>query len=220
MMDFAALRERFVDNQVRPSEVTDRELVRALLSVPREIFAHPSERPFAYSDRELRMSDAAPHRRMMEPVQLARLLQMLPLAPSSKVMAIGCGTGYSAALLSRLAERVVAVEEDAGLAAAARDLLASLGAANVSVVEAGLAEGFPLDAPYDAILIEGSVEVVPDALIAQLKPEGALAVIERGERISRAMLYERIGERAAKWPQFEAWATPLPGFERRREFVF
>jgi protein-L-isoaspartate(D-aspartate) O-methyltransferase len=220
MTDFAALRQRLVENQIRPSEVTDRELVKAILAVPRELFVEPAERPFAYSDRELRISSAAPDRRMIDPVQLARLIQALPLDAAAKVMVIGCGSGYSAALLSRLAARVVAVEENPALAAAARENLPAVGAQNVLVVESRLTEGFPPEAPYDAILIDGAVEVVPDALIRQLRPEGALAVIEREERISRAMLYERIGDGATRWPQFEAWATALPGFERPREFVF
>jgi protein-L-isoaspartate(D-aspartate) O-methyltransferase len=220
MTDFAALRQRLVDNQIRPSEVTDRELVKAFLSVPREMFVAPAERPFAYSDRELRMSDAAPDRRMIDPVQLARLIQALPVGADSNVMVIGCGSGYSAAILASLVGRVVAVEEDAALAAAARENLSFLGAVNAQVVEAPLTEGFATEAPYDAILVDGAVEVVPPALVAQLRPDGALAAIERDERISRAMLYEQVGEGATKWPQFEAWATALPGFERRREFVF
>ena len=220
MMDFARLRQQFVDNQVRPSEVTDRELVNAILSVPREMFVEPSEQPFAYSDLEIPMSDAAPDRRMIDPVQLARLLQALSVNPESKVMVVGCGTGYSAALLARIAGSVVAVEENEQLAARAADNLRLLGAANARVVRASLAEGCPGEAPYDAILVDGAVEVVPEALIGQLKPGGQLAVIEREERISRAMLYERFDEGASKWPQFEAWATLLPGFERPREFVF
>ena len=93
-------------------------------------------------------------------------------------------------------------------------------AANVAVVQARLTDGYPAEAPYDGILVDGAVEYVPDALIRQLKPGGLLAVIERGERVSRAMLYERVGEDAARRPLFDAWAPLLPGFERKREFVF
>lgn len=220
MTDFARLRQQFVDNQIRPSEITDRELVQAILAVPREIFLGPAEQPFAYSDLELPMSPGAAGRRMIDPVQLARLLQVLSVGREFNVMVIGCGTGYSAALLSRLAGRVIAVEEHQELAAAAAANLRSLGAANAKVVQAKLTEGHPEEAPYDAILVDGGAELVPDSLIAQLKPGGQLAVIERQEGISRAMLYERFGEGASKWPQFEAWATLLPGFEKRREFVF
>ncbi len=88
------------------------------------------------------------------------------------------------------------------------------------MVEGKLTEGWPGEAPYDAILLDGAVELVPDGLIGQLRPGGMLAAIVRLERVSRAMLYERVGDEATKWPQFEAWAAALPGFERKREFVF
>jgi protein-L-isoaspartate(D-aspartate) O-methyltransferase len=135
-------------------------------------------------------------------------------------MVIGCGSGYSAAILARLAGRVVAVEEDEGLAQQARRNFEALGASNVVVISAPLVGGCAAEAPYEAVLVDGAVEVLPDALFQQLKPGGVLAVIERDERLSRAMLYERIGGDAAKWPLFEAWAALLPGFERKREFVF
>ncbi len=220
MMDYTRLRQQFVDNQIRPSEITNRELVQAILAVPREIFVEPAEQPFAYSDLELPMSSAAPDRRMIDPVQLARLLQALSIGREAKVMVIGCGTGYSAALLARIAGSVVAIEEHEQLAAAAQENLRSIGAANVKVVRSKLADGYPDEAPYDAIVMDGAVEFVPEGVLAQLAPAGQLVVIERQERISRAMLYERLRAGASKWPLFEAWATSLPGFARRREFVF
>lgn len=220
MTDFSALRQRMVDNQIRTSEVTDRNVIRAFLSVPRELFAEPAEWPFAYADRELRMSASASDRRMMDPVRLARLIHALPRGPQTKAMVVGCGTGYAAAILSQLVGSVVAVEEDKSLASLARENLAKLGAGNVTVVEAKLAAGYPAGAPFDAILVEGAVEVLPDALPAQLAPGGMLAVVERDGSVGRAMLYERAGGDATKWPLFDAWATVLPGFERRPEFVF
>jgi protein-L-isoaspartate(D-aspartate) O-methyltransferase len=221
MVDFATLRQRMVDNQIRTGGVTQRELIKALLDVPREGFVASAEQPFAYADRELKLP-ASPgvDRRMMPPAQLARLIQTLPLGPNAHVMALGCGTGYSAAILGRLAGTVVAVEEDATLAATAQARLQALEAANITVVEARLTEGYPAEAPYEAILVDGAVEVLPERLLAQLRPEGSLAVIERGEGVSRAMLYGRVGGEAAKWPQFDAWAPLLPGFARKREFVF
>jgi protein-L-isoaspartate(D-aspartate) O-methyltransferase len=210
-----------VDNQIRPSEITEHELIRAFREVPREMFVQPADRPFAYSDLELRLpASAGSDRRMIDPIQLARLIQILQLSPSSKAMVIGCGTGYSAAIAARLAGRVIAVEEDPALAAIARENLSSLGSANATVVEGKLSEGHRGEAPYEAVLVDGAVEFVPEEWIAQLRPEGRLTVIERQERISRAMLYKRIGSEAARWPQFEAWASLLPGFERKREFVF
>lgn len=220
MPDFGALRQRMVDNQIRPNAVTDPDVIQAFLMLPREAFVAEAERPFAYADRELVMSPDAPQRRTLIPVQLARLLQALPLGPEAKALVVGCGSGLSAVLLSPLAGSVVALDEDAGLAAMARERLAGLGAANVTVVEGKLTEGWAAESPYDAILVDGAVEVVPDGLIGQLRSGGILAAIVRLERISRAMLFERVGDDATRWPQFEAWATLLPGFERKPEFVF
>jgi protein-L-isoaspartate(D-aspartate) O-methyltransferase len=135
-------------------------------------------------------------------------------------MVVGCGSGYSAAAMAQLAGKVVAVEEDPALAAMARRMLAEVGAANVSVVEGKLRDGAPAEAPFDAILVDGAVEEVPDSLVAQLKPFGTLTGIERGERISRAVLYERLDSDASRRPMFEAWAALLPGFERPHVFVF
>ncbi len=220
MTDFAALRQRMVDNQLRPSEVTDRDVLDAFQTVPRERFVPADQRPFAYADRDLVMDEAVPGRRMMEPVRLARLINALPLGPEAKVMVVGGGTGYSAAILSRLAASVVVVEGDAALANKARSGLADVGATNVTVVEAKLTDGCPSAGPYDAILVDGSVEVAPDSLVKQLATGGMLATIERDERVSRATLYERVGDSVTQWPRFDAWAAVLPGFERKREFVF
>jgi protein-L-isoaspartate(D-aspartate) O-methyltransferase len=220
MTDFAVLRERMVDNQIRPGAVTDHAIIRAFLEIPRELFTDPAERVFAYADPEVMMSAAAPGRRLMAPVLLARLLQGLQLEPSAKLMVVACGSGYSAAIASRLAATVVGVEEEPALADLARDCLQKLAVANVEIAQAKHTSGYPAGAPYDAVLIDGSVEEVPQALVNQLKPLGRLAAVRREERISRAMIFERAGEGITGWPLLEAWASPLPGFERPREFVF
>jgi protein-L-isoaspartate(D-aspartate) O-methyltransferase len=220
MTDFAVLRERMVDNQIRPGAVTDHAVIRAFLEIPRELFTDPAERAFAYADREVKMSASAPARRMMAPVLLARLLQGLQLEDSAKLMVIACGTGYSAAIASRLAATVVGVEEEPALADLARDCLQGLSIRNARIVQAKHTAGYPAAAPCDAMLIDGSVEEIPQALVDQLKPQGRLAAVRREERISRAMIFERAGESVTGWPLLEAWATPLPGFERPREFVF
>jgi protein-L-isoaspartate(D-aspartate) O-methyltransferase len=217
--DFAALRQRMVDNQLRPSEVTDHAVIRAFLSVPREKFVAPEERPFAYADRDLRLAGAR-HRGLMAPVQLARLVQLLPRTPATRLLVVGCGSGYAAAILTRLVGMVVGVEEDERLAALAAETLAELGVGNFVLCLGDLEAGCEAHAPYDGMLVDGSIEVFPDALRVQLAPGGVAVGVERGERISRAMLWERVGDDPARWPQFEAWAPPLPGFLRKREFVF
>lgn len=220
MLDFEALRQRMVDNQIRPSEVTDLDLIRAFLEVPLERFVAPREQAFAYSDREVAMSPDAPGRRMLQPAQLARLIQALPLGGEATAMVIGCGSGYSAVILARLARHVIAVEEDEALLSLARDRQRELGVENLLVLQGRLVLGHAAEAPYDAILLGGGVEFVPDAIIDQLKSEGALTAIERNGGVSRAMLYARAGGRATRWPLFEASTGLLPGFERKPEFVF
>jgi len=221
MTDFALLRQRMVDNQLRTSEVTDRRVIAAFLEVPRENFVEPAEQPFAYADRELKVADSAPERRMMVPVTLARLSQALLDAGDDRgALVVGCGSGYSAAIMARLFADVVAVEEDRALAERARETLQGLGIGNVTVAEGRLVDGAPQGRRYDAILVDGSVEVMHPPILAQLKSGGLLSTVERDERVSRALLYERIGEETSKWPLFDAWAPPLPGFARRREFVF
>ena len=219
MHDFAALRQLMVDNQIRPGSVSDYEVIKAFLAVPREEFVSPADRPFAYADRELALPASAGTRRtIMPPVQLARLVQALPLTETTRALIVGCGTGYSAAIVAHLAGAVIALEEDPALVAQARALLQSL--PNVAVVTGKLADGYPVEAPYDAMLVDGTIEVLPGSLVTQLKPGGLLAAIERDDRVSRAKLYERVGTEAAGWPLFDAWSGLLPGFARPREFVF
>lgn len=220
MDDFALLRQRMVDNQIRPSEVTDHQLIQAFLSIPRENFVAPDQRPFAYADRDLPLTPWAPGRRMMPPVHIARLVQTLEIKPGGRALVVAAGTGYSAAILARIGAVVVALEEDEALAAAAREILVGVGADPVRVVNGPHVRGHADDAPYDAILIDGAIEVLPEAIAEQLAPDGRLATIERDDRVSRAMLYERVGDDVTKWPLFDAWLDVLPGFERAREFVF
>jgi protein-L-isoaspartate(D-aspartate) O-methyltransferase len=219
MTDFSTLRQRMVDNQIRTSEVTDRAVLDAFLSMPREIFVEAGARPFAYGDVEVRMSPASA-RRMTDPVRQARLIQALPRGGNIRAMVVACGSGYSAAILARLVGSVVAIEEDRALAALARGNLAACGAQNVTVFEAGLADGHPQGAPYGAILVDGAVEVMPASLLSQLAPGGALVTVERNGAVSRAVLYERVGDETTKWPLLDAWAPILPGFERRPTFAF
>jgi protein-L-isoaspartate(D-aspartate) O-methyltransferase len=180
-----------VDNQIRPSEVSDHTVLAAFLDVPREFFVAPDEVPFAYADRPLRMTDTAAQRTMIEPVVLARLIQALPRGPEVKAMVPACGSGYSTAILSRLVGTVVAVESDATLRTKAAETLNALGVESVSIIDGVPAEGYPPQGPYDAILLEGALEIEPRPLILQLSEQGALATIQRTDRISRATILRR-----------------------------
>jgi protein-L-isoaspartate(D-aspartate) O-methyltransferase len=192
-----------------------------MLELPRERFVPAERAALAYLDGDLAVSPAGrPARHLLEPMVLAKLVQALELEAGDRVLDVGCATGYSAALLARLAGEVVALEEDAELAAAARRALGELGLANVEVVTGPLRDGAPARGPYDAVLLQGAVEVVPEHLFAQLKDEGRLAAVVQSGPIGRAMLHVRAAGVVSRRPLFDAGAAPLPGFEAPRGFVF
>jgi protein-L-isoaspartate(D-aspartate) O-methyltransferase len=217
MIDQATARWRMVESQLRPNDVTDRRIVNAMGAVPRERFVDPSRAELAYLD------DAAPApgntRRLASPTAFARLVQLADIQPADRVLDVGCASGYSTAILARLAGEVVALEEDAGLAAIAGDNLRALGLANVRVIKGGpdAARG---QGPFDAIVIEGSVEVVPDGLLQLLAENGRLVAVVRERGQSRANVFVRSGGRVAGRAEFDAVMPPLPGYERPAGFQF
>ena len=170
MVDTALQRTNMVESQVRPSDVSDRRVVRAMLAVKRETFLPPDLQPVAYMDGELRLKGSnGGARSLLEPRTLARLLQLAAIGDNAAVLDVGAASGYTAAVLARIAGRVVALEEDAGLAEAATRNLAAAGVGNVKVVTGSLAAGAADQGPFDAIIIEGAVDDVPAALLDQLK---------------------------------------------------
>jgi len=218
MTDNETLRQRMVDSQVRTWDVTDRYLIDAFLEIPRERFVTGSQLPFAYSDMELPVDGSG--RVLLAPALLGRMIQALEIEKSDVVMDLGCGRGYSSALLGHLAEAVVAVEPDEDLRHAAEANMAALKIDNVAVVEGSLTEGYPSEGPYDAILIAAGAEVVPDALFEQLAEDGRLAVVERNGEFGRAKIFTRAGGHVSGRAVVDAAAPVLPGFQRKREFVF
>jgi protein-L-isoaspartate(D-aspartate) O-methyltransferase len=223
MIDFTQLRRTMVDGQIRVNDVTDPRIIDAMLELPRERFVPEARASLAYLDEDPLVREAAagrPARYLIEPMAFAKLVQALDLAAGDSVLDVGCATGYSAAVLGRLAGRVIALEQDEELAARARRLLAELGTGNVEVVTGPLAAGAPGKGPYDAILLNGSVEVVPEALFAQLADGGRLGAVVRSGPMGRAILHVRIGGAVSKRPLFDATIPPLPGFAAPRQFVF
>jgi protein-L-isoaspartate(D-aspartate) O-methyltransferase len=216
-MDYAAARQHMIDSQVRTSKVTDPEVISALASVPRERFVAEAYRKLAYIDRPIPIGAG---RRMPEPMVLARLLQSTQPKPTENVLVVGAGTGYSAAVVARLVARVVALESDATLAANARASLAAVDVKNVTVVEGPLTAGWAAEAPYNLILIDGSVEVVPDALTAQLAEFGRLATVVVDRGVGRGTLFLKADGVVSRRSIFDADAEPLPGFAAPPRFVF
>lgn len=218
MKDYAAPRHRMVEGQLRTNEVTDPRLIEAIGTIPRERFVPERFRGVAYVDEDLEIT---PGRYLMEPMVLARLLQAAEPKPEDVALEIGCGTGYAAVLLGQLVSTVVALECDPGLAAQADKLVAELGTGNVAVVRGRLAEGYPKQAPYDVILVSGSIPDVPQALTRQLADGGRLlAVVRRPGEVGRATLFARRHGIVSSWVLFDAAVPPLPGFEAGPRFVF
>lgn len=217
MTDFAAARRHMVDGQVRTADVTDLRIQAAMLEIPRENFAPPALAPLAYLDLDLPVGEEG-SRRLLKPMVLAKLIHAADVAPSDRVLDVGCATGYGAAVLARIASQVVALEVDAGLAQAARSALA--GRHNVSLVTGPLTAGWPQGAPYDVILLEGATEVVPQAFLDQLKNGGRLVCVLSNGPGAKAMLYCRSGDELGGRPIFDANAAVLPGFAKAPVFAF
>ena len=211
-------RRKMVDNQLRANKVTDEAVLEAMGRLPRERFVPERYAGLAYVDEDLPLGGG---RYMMEPMVLARLAQALEIESDFMVLVAGCGLGYSAAMLASLGGTVVATEEDADLAAKANDILNDLGVDNAVVLEAGLVDGYPKQAPYDAIFIDGAVPEIPQSLVRQLSPKGRMAMVLKQERnMGRAVLAERFGDSLAERPLFDCGTPLLPGFEREKDFIF
>ncbi len=221
MPGFSTARQKMVDGQVRPSDVTDIRILDAMLAVPREAFVPANQRALAYLDLDLDVSDGASAKRyLIKPVVTAKLLQAAEIKQGDNVLVVGCATGYAAAIVAKLAGQVTATESDPSLAAKASDVLAGLGLANITVRMAAAAEGDPANAPYDAIVINGATEIVPDRLYGQLKEGGRLVGVFATTQPPRAAIVTRshgdFGNRAL----FDAAVPVLPGLERLPAFVF
>jgi protein-L-isoaspartate(D-aspartate) O-methyltransferase len=223
MTDFATMRRMMVDGQVRPSDITDSQLIDAMMDVPREAFLPAARANLAYLDQDLTVGGAGEGgavRRLLKPMVLAKLIQALDLQDTDRVLDVGCLTGYSSAILGRLSAGVTALEEDTFLVSEARAALAKVGASNVTVVQGRLTGGYPGNAPYDAILVNGAVEHPPEPLFRQLREGGRLVCIQGTGPATKAVLYRLdLGDIGGR-PIFDATAPVLPGFAAAPAFVF
>lgn len=208
--DFAAARAAMVECQLRPEGVTDAAVVDAMGSVPREMFVPPEARPLAYVDRAVRIGEG---RFLPAPAVLGSLLTQMLLRPGQRALVVGAGTGYSAAVLQKIGLTVTALESSAALAKQAREN-------DIEVVEGPLEAGWSKSAPYDQILIDGAVEYVPDAIIAQLANGGRLgtALVDRG--VTRLIVGRKAGGAFGFLSLSDAGVPALPGFARPKAFTF
>jgi protein-L-isoaspartate(D-aspartate) O-methyltransferase len=216
-MDFALARVRMIESQIRPNGVTDQRTIQAMAGIPRENFVPPHRRSLAYMDEDVEISSKhhARPRVLLEPMTLARLIQLLDLEADETVLDVGCGTGYSTAVLAHVAKTVVALECDLDLARQAMENLAGLGLANARVMTGTLKTGWLAEAPFDAILVNGRVPAPPLELLAQLKEHGRLSAVLGENDMGQGALFTRNGALSVRYA-FDAGVSCLPGFELSR----
>ena len=220
--DYSAARNNMVDGQIRPNRVTDPRVLDAMRSLPREQFVPPHLAALAYVDEDLPLGGG---RYLVEPLVTARLVQMARLRGGDRVLVVAAGTGYGAAVAAACGAEVTALEESEPLMAIALRVLPRV-APSVRLVDGRLAAGLPSDGPWDAVIIEGAVSVIPDAYAAQMKPGGRLVTVLAPTGVSggRAVLAEPVGtgagQRLRSREMFDCNTPLLPGLSPAPSFVF
>lgn len=216
MIDFAQLRTTMVDTQIRPSDVTKYPIIEAMLNVPREAFVPDDKRAEAYVGEHVALGGG---RVVLDPRVLSKMLDVLDIQKDELVLDLGCGLGYSSAVMARMAEAVIAVEEDEEVSAQAQTRLSEAGADNVVVETGTLAAGAAQHGPYDVVIVQGGVETLPDEILSQVKEngricaiflEGNLGIVRVGYKIDGDVTWRMV---------FNATAPLLNGFENKSEFV-
>lgn len=205
-----------VNTQVRPSDVTKFPIIDAMLDVKRELFVPSDKREAAYVGENIVLSDT---RVILEPRSFAKLLDALNVQPTEVVLDLGCGLGYSTAVLAQVAEFVVGVEADESMATEAQATLSQEGIDNAAVLAGPLAEGAAKSGPYDVIILEGSAETVPDALLVQLKEGGRIGCLFAEGALGVARVGYKLDGRINWRDFFNAGAPVLEGFSKERAFA-
>lgn len=217
-MDFAIARRNMVECQLRTNRVTTPQILAAMGELPRERFVPEEWQAVAYVDEDIPISNG---RNIMEPMVLGRMLEAVAVQISDVVLVVGCGTGYAAAVIARMASTVFALEYDRELSTKASNELTNLALDNAVVIVGPIDRGYPDQGPYDVILIDGAVVEVPQAIIDQLGEGGRLvAVIGAAESIGQATLFHRRDNIVSERTLFDASVPTLPGFNSKTGFVF
>ncbi|UWR27378.1 protein-L-isoaspartate O-methyltransferase [Sulfitobacter sp. S223] len=216
MTDFSKRRTMMVDTQVRPSDVTKFPIIEAMLHVAREDFVPAVQREAAYVGENI---DLGQGRALLEPRSLAKMLDALAIESDELVLNVGCNLGYSTAVIARMAQAVVAVEQDEDMAREAQDALMAAGADNAVVHQGLLVDGAPQHGPYDVIVLEGGVSDVPTAITDQLKEGGRIAALFMQNAFGEARIGYKRGGKISWRLAFNASAPVLPGFEKEMSFT-
>jgi protein-L-isoaspartate(D-aspartate) O-methyltransferase len=221
-MNYEQARFNMIEQQIRPWEVLDSQVLALLAVIKREDFVPTAYKALAFADMEIPLaSPQQPGQCMLSPKVEARILQDLALQKHERVLEIGTGSGYMAALLGHRAQQVVSLEIDAALAQTARGNLQKAGIYNAEVRTANGADDHQSHDLFDAIVLSGSVAEVPARLLALLKVGGRMSAIVGDEPVMRATLVTRVGD--AAWRTTQAWDTVAPrllGFAEPSKFSF
>jgi protein-L-isoaspartate(D-aspartate) O-methyltransferase len=217
-MDYAAARYKMVQNQIRANRVTDPLVIAAMSELPRECFVPEALRGLAYVDQDLPLGEG---RYLIEPLATALLVQAAEIDVGDVALDVGCGRGYTSAIMANIASTVVALESDPKLAAVAADTLAELGLSAATVVVGALDRGWPAQAPYDVIVFSGAIAAVPSAIAEQLAEGGRMVAVIASERgMGCGTLFLRCGGTMSRRPLFDSAIPLLPGFAPQPMFRF
>lgn len=217
-MDTVQARTNMVENQLRTNRIDDPAVLAAMGAVPREVFLPKALRGVAYADEDLTLPDG---RFLIEPLVFARLLQAAEISRDKVVLVVGCDTGYAAAVASKLAATVIVVQRSEEQAARVQPILDQVEADNVvTSVHADPVGGDPDQAPFDAIMMIGAVDAVPDTLIDQLNDDGRLVAVEGRGRVGKGVVVTKIHGSPAKRALFDAHVPNLQGVKPAVDFAF
>lgn len=209
-----------VESQVRPTDVTDTAILSAMFEIPREEFVPAEWRALAYIDEDIEIAEGRPGRFLMQASTFAKLIQLAEIHASDLVLDVGCGSGYSTAVLAHVAGFVVALDNDQALVAEAERNLSALGCENVTVVEGPLPAGHAAQAPYDVIVVEGAIDDISPTLLEQLKDGGRLVAVIGEGNAGRATLWRKESGQISSLGVFNAAVRPLVEFRREPVFEF
>jgi len=217
MTDYKTARTAMVDCQIRPSDVTKYPIIEAFLTTPREAYVPPGKRPVAYAGEHIALNNG---RVLLDARTFAKMLDALNVQRNELVLDLGCGLGYSTAILAAMAEAVVAVESDTDMAAEASATLSDQSVDNAFVTSGDLTKGNAKNGPYDVIILQGAVEEIPDTLIDQLKDGGRICAIFRNGNYGECRIGYKSHQKLSWRAVFNASAPLIYGFETKPEFKF
>jgi protein-L-isoaspartate(D-aspartate) O-methyltransferase len=217
-MDYTRARLNMVENQLRPHQIDDPRLLAAMREVPRELFLPKSLRGVAYADEDLLLPTGG---HLIEPLALARMIQVAEITPQDVVLLLGCTTGYAAAILARLAATVILVQPGVAAAQPVETLLEDRGVDNVVVaVSDDPSAGQPSQAPFDVILLVGAVDGLPPALGEQIGQGGRLVAVIDDGRVGKLTVFTRLHGVIGRQVLFDANISRMAGLTKGAEFAF